>query len=249
MRSDYSSRARSEPARAQVACRDCSVFQLCLPVGAGETDLALLDHIAKRRHPLRRGNCLFRLNDPFSSVYAVTSGSIKTFVPVDSGPDQVTGFYLPGELLGLDAMNAGRYRCSARALEASSVCEIPLDRLEELGQAVGSVQRQMLRIMSRKIFDDQVLQILLCKKNGEQRLAAFLLSLSERFQQRGFSPVEFKLSMPRDDIGSFLGMAQETVCRLFTRFQTQGYIKVNRKFVTIRDLTGLRGLVGVPKLN
>lgn len=237
----------SELSGLKVACKDCSLFQLCLPVGLGEPDLALLDRVIKRRHVLKRGEYLFRPGDPFVFVYAVRSGSIKTYTPIRDGTEQVTGFHLPGELLGLDAINTETHQCGAVALETSSVCELPLNRLEELGDMITNVQRQMLRIMSKQILHDQALQVLLCKGSAEERLAALLLSLSNRYKRRGFSATEFDLSMSRQDIASYFGLAEETVSRLFSRFQEQGLIEVTRKHVRLRDLPRLASMVGAPE--
>jgi CRP/FNR family transcriptional regulator len=230
----------------KVACKDCTLFQLCLPIGAGAADLALLERVVKLRRLLRRGEQLFRPGDPFLFVYAVRSGSIKTYIPIRDTADQVSGFHLPGELLGLDAINSEAHQCGARALETSSVCALPLNRLEELGDLVKSVQRQLLRIMSRKILHDQVLQVLLCKKSAEERLAAFLVGLSNRYRRRGFSAAEFHLSMSRGDIGSYLGLADETVSRLFSRFQEQNLLAVQRKHVRLKNLPKLTALAGLP---
>ncbi len=230
--------------RLKVACQDCSLFQLCLPVGLEEGDLELLDQIIKRRRPVNRGEHLFRAGDPFQSVYAVRSGSVKTYTVSEDGTEQVTGFHLPGELFGLDAITAGKHPCSAIALEATSVCEVPFDRLEELGAEVPSLPRQMLRVMSKAILHDQTLLAYLSRKSAEERLAGFLLSLSQRFASRGFSAREFNLSMSRIDIGNYLGLAEETVSRLFTRFQEQGLLAVERKHVRLSDLDRLRQLAG-----
>ena len=231
----------------KVACKDCNLFQLCLPFGLGDADLALLDSIIKRQRVIKRGEHLFRPGDPFVFVYAVKSGTIKTYTPILDGGDQVTGFHLPGELLGLDAITTEVHPCGAIALETSSVCELPLHRLEELGSVVASVQRQMLRILSKQILHDQTLQVLLCKRSAEERLAALLLSLSYRYKRRGFSASEFNLSMSRQDIASYLGLAEETVSRLFTRFQEQGLIVALRKHVNLLDLPRLESLVGLPE--
>ncbi|OGI42537.1 MAG: transcriptional regulator [Candidatus Muproteobacteria bacterium RBG_16_65_31] len=229
----------------KVACKNCTLFQLCLPVGMAAADLELLDRIIKRRRPIQRGEHLFRIGDPFRSIYAVRSGSVKTYTMLEDGRQQVTGFHLPGELLGLDAINLDHHPCSAKALEATSVCEVPFDRLEELGREVPSLPRQMLRIMSKEILHDQSLLLQLGKNSSEERLAAFLLNLSSRFQQRGFSTREYNLSMSRVDIGNYLGLAEETVSRLFTRFQEQGLITVQRKHVRILDLEKLKELTGL----
>lgn len=231
----------------KVACKDCNLFQLCLPVGVGDGDLVLLEKIIKRSRTLKRGESLFRPGEPFLFIYAVKSGSLKTFTTLHDGTDQVMGFHLPGELLGLDAVNTEVHQCGAVALETTSLCELPLNRLEELGNVVASVQRQLLRIMSKQISHDQTLQVLLCKKSAEERLAAFLLSLSHRYQRRHFSALEFQLSMSRQDIASYLGLAEETISRLFTRFQEQGLIKVARKRVHLMDVPRLTSMVNLPE--
>jgi len=230
--------------RFKVACQNCNLFQLCLPVGLDQGDLELLDRIIKRRRPVHRGEHLFRAGEPFQSIYAVRSGSVKTYTVSEDGGEQVTGFHLPGELFGLDAINAGRHPCSAVALEATSVCEVPFDRLEELGEDVPSLTRQMLRVMSKTILHDQTLLAYLSKKTAEERLAGFLYSLSHRFSQRGFSAREFNLSMSRIDIGNYLALAEATVSRVFTRFQKQHLLSVVRNHVLLHDLDRLRALAG-----
>jgi CRP/FNR family transcriptional regulator len=226
---------------AGVACQDCSLFQLCLPIGVDQADLALLDRIIKRRRPVKRGEHLYRAGAAFESIYAVKSGSFKTSAYTEEGREQVTGLHLPGELLGMDAINSGAYCCSAVALERSSVCEIPFDRLEELGTQIPSLMRQTVRIMSKEILrDKRTMQI---TKNGAPgRLAAFLLSLSDRFHERGFAAQEYRLSMSRIDIGNYLGLADETVSRLFTRFQGDGLLTADRRHIRLIDVPRLQAL-------
>ncbi len=226
----------------RVACKDCNLFQLCLPVGIDEDELEELDNIIKRRRPLKRGEHLFQVGSPFQAIYAVRSGSIKTYNPTEDGHEQVTGFHLPGELLGLDAINLEHHPCAAKALETTSLCEIPFNRLEELSTHLPSLQHQLLKIMSKEILHDQSLLMLLGKKSAEERLAALLLSLSTRYQKRGFSPTDFYLSMSRNDIGNYLGLAVETVSRLFSRFQEEEILDVQRKHVCIIDLVQLRNI-------
>lgn len=218
---------------AKVACRDCGLFQLCLPVGIEAAELEQLDRIIKRRRPLRRGDHLFQVNTPFRSIYAVHSGSIKTYIPTADGNEQITGFHLPGELLGLDAISTRRHPCAAKALETTSLCEIPFEKLAELAKQIPSLQNQLLRILSQEILHDHSLLTLLGKRSAEERLAALLVSLSERYKQRHFSSTELTLSMSRNDIANYLGMVVETVSRLFTRFQEDGLLHVERKRVRI----------------
>ncbi|MEK7262335.1 MAG: fumarate/nitrate reduction transcriptional regulator Fnr [Pseudomonadota bacterium] len=228
-------------ARLKVACQNCSLFQLCLPVGLGQGDLELLDRIIKRHRPVHRGEHLFRAGDPFQAIYAVRSGSVKTYAVSEDGGEQVTGFHLSGELFGMDAISSGTHCCSAMVLERSSVCEIPFDRLEELGARIPSLMRQTVRIMSKEILrDKRIMQI--TKNSAPGRLAAFLLGLSERFHERGFAAQEYHLSMSRIDIGNYLGLADETVSRLFTRFQEDGLLAVERKRIRLIDTPRLQAV-------
>jgi CRP/FNR family transcriptional regulator len=227
-----------------VACRHCSLFALCLPVGVGHADLELLERVIKRRRLLKRGGHLFRSGDRFHSVFAVKSGSIKTYLTIGPQDEKVTGFMLPGELLGLDAIGTGHYQASARALEDSSFCEVPFDRLEELAREVPSMQQQMLRIMSSQLRHDQQMQVLHCKKCAPARLAAFLVGLSTRLAGRGLSAAEFRLSMSRDDIASYVGLAKETVIRLFAQFQQRELVSIRRRHLRIHDLCALQALAG-----
>lgn len=231
------------------ACTGCNLQQLCLPLGIGNDDLQRLDAIIKRHRPLARGRHVFRLGDDFHALYAIRCGSVKTYTITEDGSEQITGFHLPGELIGLDAINGNQHPCGAKALETTSICDIPFSRLEELAAAVPELGRQLLRIMSREIHADEMLLTLLGKKSAEERLASLLLSLSMRFQQRGFSSREFHLSMSRNDIGNYLGLAVETVSRLFTRFQQQGLIEVQNKYIRLNQLEQLRELAGLSSVN
>lgn len=227
----------------KVACRNCSLASLCLPMGLTPEDVDLLDAIVKRDRPLHRGDHLFRQGDPFRFIYVVKTGTVKSFDPGEDGSEQVLGFHLPGELIGLDAIETGYHHCSAKILETTAVCEIPFTRLEELSSTIPSLQHQMFRLMSREINQDEDMLTLLGKRNAEERLASFLLSLSGRFQRRGFSPSDFYLSMSRHEIGNYLGLAVETISRLFTRFQDEGLLKVERKHVQLLDIKRLKQIL------
>ena len=228
----------------KVACANCNLHNLCLPLGIDSQDIERLDDSINRKRPLSRGEYLFQAGAPFHAIYAIRSGSVKTFTATEDGQDQVTGCHLPGELVGLDAISSDTHNCTARALETTSVCEIPYTQLEELSAHVPSLQRQLLRVMSREILQDEHMMMLLGRKAADERLAAMLVSISNRFKQRGFSPREFNLSMSRNDIGNYLGLAVETVSRLFTRFQEDGLLETERKHVRILDLPRLAELAG-----
>lgn len=231
--------------KIKVACRNCSLSTLCLPLGLSPDDVDRLDAIVKRNRPLHRGDHLFRGNDKFKSLYVVKTGVVKTYTQGNDGSEQVLGFHLPGELLGLDAIESGAHGCNAKALETTALCEMPFERLEELSASIPSLQHQLFRLLSKEISSEAEMMGLLSKSSAEERLASFLVGLSERFKRRGFSATDFFLAMSRQEIGSYLGLALETVSRLFTRFQDEGILKVERKHVMIQDMDKLRSIVSV----
>lgn len=212
-------------------------------MGLTPEDVERLDDIVKRTRPLHRGDLLFRNGDRFRSLYVVKTGSLKTYAPSAEGGEQVLGFHLPGEIVGLDAIDKDAHACSAKVLETSAICEVPFSRLEELTAAIPSLQHQMFRLLSKEIGHDTDMLLLLGKKNAEERLSSFLLSLSRRLGKRGLSPTDFYLSMSRHEISNYLGLAVETVSRLFTRFQDDGLMRVDRKHIELYDLDGLESVV------
>ncbi|MBP8171673.1 MAG: fumarate/nitrate reduction transcriptional regulator Fnr [Pseudomonas sp.] len=234
-------KARALP---QAHCKDCSLASLCLPLALNSEDMDSLDEIVKRGRPLKKGDLLFRQGDSFSSVFAVRSGALKTFSVTDAGEEQITGFHLPSELVGLSGMDSEFYPMSAQALETTSVCEIPFERLDELALQLPQLRRQLMRIMSREIRDDQQMMLLLSKKTADERIATFLVNLSARFRARGFSPNQFRLAMSRSEIGNYLGLAVETVSRVFTRFQQNGLLAAEGKEVEITNSIELCALAG-----
>jgi CRP/FNR family transcriptional regulator len=227
----------------RVACRNCSLGALCLPMGLESDDVERLDSIVKRTRPLHRGDYLFRNGERLRALYVVKTGSVKTYAPNEEGGEQVLGFHLPGELIGLDAIDKEVHACSARVLETSAICEVPFARFEELSSSIPSLQHQMYRLLSREIGQDTDMLLLLGKKSADERLAAFLLSMSKRLRKRGLSPTDFYLSMSRHEIGNYLGLAVETVSRLFTRFQDEGLLKVDRKHVELLGLEAMEAMI------
>lgn len=201
--------------------------------------MSLLDSIVRRHEVYKRGQVLFRPGDPFDYVYAIRSGSAKTLVSTADGRVQITGFHIPGELLGLSALASGKYTSEARALETTSVCKVSAERLQELARTIPAIQYELLKIMSGRIGQDEELMLLLGRRSAEERLAEYLLSLSRRFASRNYSATQFRLSMSRGDIGNYLGIAEETVCRLLSRFQEQGLIAIARRQVRLIDLCRL----------
>jgi CRP/FNR family transcriptional regulator len=228
----------------QAHCKDCSLAVLCLPLSLNMEDLNALDEIVKRGRPLKKGEYLFRQGDIFNSVFAVRAGSLKTFSVTDLGEEQITGFHLPSELVGLSGMDTELYPVSAQALETTSVCEIPFERLDELSTQLPQLRRQLMRLMSREIRTDQQMMLLLSKKTADERIATFLVNLSARFRARGFSANQFRLAMSRNEIGNHLGLAVETVSRVFTRFQSSGLLQAEGKEVTLLNPIELCAMAG-----
>jgi len=227
----------------KTACSQCNLRELCLPFGLDPREVDQLDEVVGARRKIKRQQHLYRSGDGFEAIYAIRAGSFKTDVILEDGRDQVTGFQMTGEVLGLDGISTERHSCNAIALEDSEVCVIPFSRLEELSRQVESLQHQFHKIMSREIVRDHGVMMLLGSMRAEERLAAFLLNMSQRFTARGFSPSEFHLRMTRDEIGSYLGLKLETVSRAFSRFQEEGLVAVQQKHIRILDTPGLKRLL------
>lgn len=223
-------------------CAQCSLQTLCLPAGIGPEDLAQLDEIVRRRRPLARGERLFRIGATTAALYVVHDGAFKTVALNDDGDDQIIGFHLSGELMGLDALADGHHRCEAEALGPAVVCHIPLDALDKVCRAVPGLHTQLLRVIGRSVGRDQDHLAMLARRQAQDRIAMFLHGLSERYRQLGHSPVEFSLPMSREDIARYLGLVIETVSRGFTRLQEDGLIKVRGRQLRILDPAALEAM-------
>lgn len=233
-----------------------SVWRLCYPLRGlqhqpalhpftlNEHELDQLDNIIERKKPIQKGQTLFKAGDELKSLYAIRSGTIKSYTITEQGDEQITGFHLAGDLVGFDAIGSGHHPSFAQALETSMVCEIPFETLDDLSGKMPNLRQQMMRLMSGEIKGDQDMILLLSKKNAEERLAAFIYNLSRRFAQRGFSPREFRLTMTRGDIGNYLGLTVETISRLLGRFQKSGMLAVKGKYITIENNDALAQLAG-----
>lgn len=224
----------------RIACSNCNLRELCLPVNLDGTEMRLLDVLTSVKRTFRRGEYLYHSGEPFRSLYAIRTGFFKTQVLHEDGREQVTGFQMPGEIIGLDAICTDAHACNAIALEDSEICELPFDRLEELSRELPSLQRHLHKIMSSEIVRDHGIMMLLGSMRAEERLAAFLLNLSQRFSARGYSPNAFHLRMTRQEIGSYLGLKLETVSRTFSLFQEHNLLNVRARDVEIIDMSRLR---------
>lgn len=226
-----------------VSCRDCRMSALCIPLSLKSEELYKLDQIIQRGSPYQARQAVFNSAEKFKAVYAVRSGSIKSFCIDDDGREQVTGFYLPGEIFGWDGLAEGNYQNTAIALETTSVCEIPYSQLELLSTTVPSIHKHMMKLVGREITADQKLIALLAGNSAHQRLASLLLSISNRLRQQKLSSTRFRLPMSRGEISNYLGLTVETVSRGFSHFQREGYLKVNKKEIEIIDKSSLEQLI------
>ena len=230
-----------------VSCRDCRMSELCIPLSLRSEELYKLDQIILRGSPYQARQAVFNSAEKFKAVYAVRSGSIKSLCIDDDGREQVTGFYLPGEIFGWDGLAEGNYQNTAIALETTSVCEIPYNQLELLSATIPSIHKHMMKLVGREITADQKLISLLAGNSAHQRLASLLLSISTRLTQQKLSSTRFRLPMSRGEISNYLGLTVETVSRGFSHFQRMGYLNVNKKEIEIIDKSSLEQLISNPE--
>lgn len=224
-------------------CSTCSLRELCLPSGLMPSEFSQLDAVIRQSRRLKKGECLFRAGEPFSSLFAIRTGFFKTTIASQDGRDQVTGFFMSGELMGMDGICTRTHSCDAIALEDSEVCELPFTNMEELGKTIPSLQTHFFRLMSREIVRDQGVMLLLGNMRAEERLAAFLLNLSTRLHSRGFAANDFILRMSREEIGSYLGLKLETVSRTLSKFHHEGLINVDHKHIKILEPQTLKSMI------
>lgn len=223
----------------QTSCVNCRLSDICLPLHMQLDDIDRLSRIIQRRRPLQKNQYLYRVNEPFRSIYAVRSGTVKTTILSERGQEKITGFYLPGELVGLDGIAENRYTCSVITLETTSVCEISFAQIDALSVQMPSLQRNVLQMLSREIVLAQHRISLVSKSSAEQRIAALLVSLSRRHKARQLAAHEFRLPMSRTDMGNFLGLTIETVSRVLGRLHSQSIIHLNKKELRILDFIHL----------
>jgi CRP/FNR family transcriptional regulator len=229
----------------QVNCGNCRLNSICLPLALESDDIKQLDNIIQRSKPLQKSQHLYREGDDFQSVFAVRSGTLKAYKTTDDGREQVTAFYFPGEILGMDGISNNTHASSARALETAAVCEIPFSSLEKLSAMMPTLQRHFFQLMSREITEDQQLITLLSKNSADERVASLMLSISARNARRKLSATQFRLPMSRVDIGNYLGLTVETVSRVFSRMQKMDILSVDNKEIKILEVEGLRSMANM----
>ncbi len=226
-----------------VCCQSCSISELCLPFSLNHSELDKLDNIIERKKPVHKNEILFKQGDMLGSIYAVRTGTLKSYKITENGEEQITAFHLPGDLVGFSGIFGEQHNHTTSALETAMVCEVPFNDLNFLLGEVPRVRYQVLRLMSKEIKNEQDL-VLLSRLNAEEKISAFLLNLSKRFERHGFDPFNFRLSMSRSDIANYLGITIETVSRLLRKFHNDEILEVNNKQIIIKDIEKLKNIKG-----
>lgn len=230
----------------KVACSNCNLRELCMPVGLDTSDMQKLDSIVATRKHVKQGQMLFSNGDPFTSLYAIRTGFFKTCVSNEDGREQVTGFQMAGEIIGLDGIVSDHHSCNAVALEDAEVCVMPFANVEDLSREFPVLQRHVHKVMSREIVRENGMMMMLGNMRAEERLAAFLMNLVQRLHARGFSQSEMILRMTREEIGSYLGLKLETISRTFSKLSEDGIIEVKQRYVKILRADELKKILNPP---
>lgn len=226
----------------KISCAECTLHEVCIPKHINPAELHEFENIVKRSRILHKGDYMHHYGDPVKSLYIIRSGSVKEYVTSNEGNEQIVGFYLPGELLGLDSIGKERYSCSATSLETTTYCALPLTKFEKICQQIPDLQKMMLNTMSKVISFDNKMLLSSCNKKAHEKIATFLMSLSKRYLRLGYSAKEMHLPMSRQEIANYLGLSSETVSRVFTRLQKDNIIAVHPKMITIKDMDYLKEL-------
>lgn len=217
------------------SCQDCPVHACCVSRNLSGERLRKFESIRAPLIVRRRNEYLYQAGAGQAALYIVRSGTLKTVIATAEGDEQITGFYLPGDTIGFDALASGNHPGSAAVLQTSSICALPLTELSQLCAELPELQEQIWRLMSREVMARQELQLAMAQRDAEARLVIFLLSLSARMQQLGYSANDFQLPMTRYEIGNYLGLSMETVSRLFTHLHHDGLISRYKRFVKLTD--------------
>ncbi len=234
------------PQTFKVACSNCNLRELCMPVDLSEAELDRIDTLVGTRRKILRGDSLYHNGESFNSLFAIRTGFFKTSVTLEDGREQVTGFQMAGEIMGFDGIVSDHHTCDAVALENAEVCVMPFEKIEELSREVNALQHHVHKIMSREIVREHGVMMMLGSMRAEERLAAFLLNLTARLHARGFSRSELVLRMTREEIGSYLGLKIETVSRTFSKLVDNGILEVKQKNLRILKPETLKELVNAP---
>ena len=225
-------------------CASCGVRELCLTAGIGPDAVRKLDEFISHRTRVRKRESLYRPGDLFHAAYAIRLGTFKTILLAEDGREQITGYHMAGDVVGLDGISNNRHACQAVALEDSEVCVLPFNELDDLAHDIPLLRHNLYRFISKDVCRDQDMMLLLGSRSAEERLGLFLLDLADRYQRRGYSSSEFVLRMTREEIASYVGLKLETVSRLFSHFQEIGLLQVQGRAVKLLDLAALKKLAG-----
>lgn len=223
-----------------ISCSDCRLSSVCLPLGLTPAQMTQVDDLIQHRPLLQKQAYLYRAGDPFEYLHVIRSGCVKTVMGTASGEEKITGFYLAGDIVGIEGISEQRYHSSALALDTTSVCKIPFTQIESLATQVSDLQHHMFSIMSKEIVTDQHAMMIMNKKKADARIAAFLLSLSGRFQRQHISPFEWVLPMSRGELGNYLGLTIETVSRVLTKLQQDKVISIDKRALKIISISALQ---------
>lgn len=227
------------------SCLNCGLQKICFPTGLDRDEMNRLDDIVQRKAPLQKNQILFSAGDTFSSLYAIRAGVVKVFSFSDCGKEIIHGFYLPGDVVGIDALSSKRHLFSAAALDATSICTLPFDELCELSLKIPHLNIQVLNMMSKEVLEGRLHSELLTKKNAVQRITQFIWTMADRYRSRGYHYLEFRLSILHRDVATYLGLTPETVSRVLAKLHKESVVTWKKREVTIHDEAALRKLAGV----
>lgn len=229
------------------SCLNCGLQKICFPTGLDKDEMDRLDAIVQRKAPLQKNQALFSAGDKFSSLYAIRAGVVKVFSFSDSGEEIIHGFYLPGDVVGIDALSSKKHLFNATALDVTSICTLPFEELSELSNNIPHLSSQVLSIMSKEVVEGRLHSELLTKKNADQRIAQFIWSMADRYRSRGYHYLEFRLSILHRDVATYLGLTPETVSRILAKLHNEEVVTWKKKEVSIHNETALRVLAGLPE--
>lgn len=227
---------------ASLHCMNCMHRKLCIAKKLRPEVLEEFSNVVIHSRPLRKGRHLYWQDSPFKSVYIVHSGAVKVYRVTSDGEERVLGFHLPGELIGTDGLYNQRYVNSAMTLDTTMICELPFKELSKLFGSQDSVQTWFLSKLYREVLEEQHMN-LISHKTAEERVAAFLVNLFYRYQKRGLSAYTIQLLMNRKDIASYLGLANETISRILTRFQERHWLEVNGRELKLTNTAGMEAVL------
>lgn len=215
------------------SCSNCGLQKICFPTGLSKDDTEKLDSIVDRGPVLHKGDYLFKSGDPFESLYAIKAGAVKVYSISASGAEHIYGFFLPGDVLGVEALSTGEHNCSAVAIDTCSVCEIPYSQLGSLSLQIPALNQQVFCLMSKATNDSRLHSEILSKKSAEQKVASFIESIASKFQSRGYLYSEFSFGALHRDVAKYLGLTPETLSRVLSKFAKEELVEWRSKEVRI----------------